>query len=125
MGAEMCIRDSVWDGLRLNDTDWPDAAPPLDPEWHVRVDGASAGRLTVTTSDHVAVGQSQAEVEALVPGTLNTSEVNGFAVMDGRYEVLEVGRSGEQALHFSTLLRLEGSPLNVTLIMAPAPDWGN
>lgn len=113
----------VWDGLLLNDTDVPVAAPPLDPEWYVRVAGPTAGTLSVSTGENVAVGQSQAQVEALVPGTLSTLEVAGFTVMDGRYEVLEVGRSGETALHHSTLVRLEGSPLTVTHIMAPVPDW--
>ena len=115
----------VWDGLLLNDTDMPVAAPPLDPEWHVRVTGPTAGTLSVSTGENVAVGQSQAQVETLVPGTLSTLEVAGFTVMDGRYEVLEVGRSGETALHHSTLVRLEGSPLTVTHIIAPVPDWEN
>lgn len=113
-----------WDGLQLNDTDSPVAAPPLDPEWHVRVDGATAGSLPVTTADLVGVGQFQPEVEALVPGTLETLTVNGATVMDGRYGVLRVGMDGETALNHSTTVRLEGSPLAVTLIMAPAPDWG-
>ncbi|TFD85647.1 hypothetical protein [Cryobacterium psychrotolerans] len=115
----------VWDGLLLNDTDEPVAAPRLDPEWHVRVDGPTAGTLAVTTAEHVAVGQSQAEVETLVPGTLSTVEVAGSTVMDGRYELLEVGKNGETALHHVTFVRLEGSPLTVTTILAPAPDWGN
>lgn len=115
----------VWDGLRLNDTDVPVAAPPLDPEWYVRVAGPTAGTLSVTTGENVAVGQSQAQVETLVPGTLSTVEVAGFTVMDGRYELLEVGRIGETAVHHSTMVRLEGSPLTVTHIMAPVLDWEN
>lgn len=115
----------VWDGLLLNDTDEPAAAPPLYPEWYVRVEGPTAGNLALTTVEHVAVGQTQAEVETLVPGTLSTVEVAGSTVMDGRYELLEVGKNGETALHHLTFVRLEGSPLTVTTIMAPAPDWGN
>lgn len=113
-----------WNGLHLSDPESPVAAPPLDPEWHVWVDGATAGSLPVTTADLVGVGQSQPEVEALVPGALDTVTVNGSTVMEGRFEVVQVGTAGETALNHSTFVRLEGAPLIVTLIMAPTPDWG-
>lgn len=113
-----------WDGLEINDVD-ADVEAPLNPEWFVRADGPSAGALPLSTADHVAIGQSEAEVEALVPGTLISGTVNQLAVLDGAYDVRTVaeGSSGTPLTH-SVFVRLKGTPLTVTLIAAPSGNYG-
>lgn len=113
-----------WDGLQLNDTS-SSVTPPLEPEWFVRVDGPTANGLSITTAARVSVGHSQPDVEALVPGTLQTSVVAGATVMDGRYEEIVVGSDGGASLTHSVLVRLEGVPLGVALILAPAKNYGS
>lgn len=113
-----------WGGLQLNDVDL-DSVEELDPEWYLKVDGATAGALTVATIDRIAIGQSQAEVETLVPGTLTASEVNGTPVMDGDYHAVWLGNdSAGFPRSMGLWVRLEGSPFKVTLIGAPNISWG-
>jgi len=113
-----------WDGLVLNDVD-SDAVAPLNPEWFVRADGPAAGALPISTADHVSVGDSEAEVEAVVPGTLSPLTVNQLAVLDGEYDVRTVGEGSDGTpLTHSVFVRLEGVPLTVTVIAAPTGNYG-
>ncbi|WP_022884177.1 hypothetical protein [Glaciibacter superstes] len=114
----------VWDGLTLNDVD-PPVDAPLEPDWYVRVEGPSAGGLSVSTAELVAVGLSETEVQALVPGTLQSFTVSGAPVLDGTYDELSVATSSEGTdLTHSVFVRLEGSPATVVVILAPAKNYG-
>ncbi|GAA1807207.1 hypothetical protein [Agromyces neolithicus] len=113
-----------WGGLQLNDSN-SSVAPPLEPEWFVRVDGPTADGLPVTTAAGVSVGQSQVDVEALVPGTLQSLVVAGETVLDGRYEETVVGHDSGADLTHSVFVRLEGVPLGVTVMLAPARNYGS
>lgn len=113
-----------WDGLQLNDIDAAVVAP-TNPEWVVRLNGPSAGAVALSTADHVAVGNSEADVEELVPDTLMPLTVNQETVLDGEYDVRQVGEgdSGNSLTH-SVFVRLSGVPLTVTLIAAPSGNFG-